>query len=930
MKKEAVAIWARMLLGMAFLCSSAGAQGGAIQIVQDGRGAVVYNANDEKDSGVVKKALELLDHDLEALGVTPAGKVANWRDATIIAGTAGNSKIMDSLTKSVSWNISQLRNAWDAFEMKMVKNKGKKYLVILGSNDRGTAYGILELSRMMGVSPWAWWADVRPERISHFSIPAGFSLKKQPSVPYRGIFINDEDWGILPWSNKTHDPGSNRHLIGRKTYERVFELVLRLRANTLWPAMHECTTPFYEVDGAREAAREYGIVMGTSHCEPMMRNNAGEWKKDSYGQFNYLTNKRVIQKYWNDRIKDVGNYENFYTIGMRGVHDGRMIGVKNDDEYRTALHTVIEDQRKILTKNLNLPLSKIPQAMVVYKEVLNVYQSGLKVPDDVTLVWCDDNHGYITLLPDEKERNRPGGAGVYYHVSYWGSPHDYLWLATTSPGLLYSEMKRAWDYNARKLLILNVGDIKPAEYLTELFMDMAWDMNGISSESLQKHMIRYWDREMGKGYGEKILPVMAEYYRLNTIRRPEFMGWNKDEINGGVGISEFSDREFGDEAQSRLDMWTDLSQCVLAIKKTLPTEKQDAYFQLVEYPVLASAAMNAKFLYWQKACLYASLNSETSREYLELSRKAYKDIADLTEYYNSKMSNGKWKGIMSMKPRNMSVFQPVPEPEISESGQLLVWLNNQPEPLKPGEEQTMRFNSRDGRPAMITAIAPRAEELQWKVLSKDSWIDVREQKRPVALEKCLLASLGKGWPDAGKGKLSLEIGGQQFDFAVNVSDIVSQEAMDDNQAVAWNASRYIPSKSRNITEVPLMGHSGNVIKLNGTQSRAVYEVDVSGSGEAALLMGFVPNHSPNGEPLICQVQINGGQPGQVTLNAKIKSDDWRTNVLRNQTLKKIPVSISRPGKCTIIVTAPQGAIMLDQLMIDFAKDRKFYEIPALH
>lgn len=901
--------------------------GSELPIIRDRQAMGIYDANDKTDSGVVRKALELFNGDLQTLGVTPGSKISKWQDASIILGTLGSSKLIDSLAKRTSWNTNQLRKAWDAFEMTSVTIQGRTYLIIIGSNDRGTAYGLMEISRMMGISPWAWWADVKPRQVCNFSLPADFELKKQPSVAYRGIFINDEDWGILPWSNQTHAPSPNRHLIDKKTYEKVFELLLRLRGNIIWPAMHECTVPFYEVEGAKETAHEYGIVIGTSHCEPMMRNNAGEWKKSNYGPFNYLTNKQLIQQYWDARIKSVSNYENFYTIGMRGVHDGRMIGVRNDQEYRDALHQVMKDQRGILAQHLKRPLPEVPQSIVVYKEVLNVYKAGLQIPDDVTLVWCDDNHGYITLLSSERERKRSGGAGVYYHASYWGNPHDYLWLASTAPGLLYSEMKRAWDYNARKLWILNVGDIKPAEYLTELFLDMAWDMNEISASNLQKRMSHYAERDMGKDHGEQIALIMGEYYRLNTIRRPEFMGWSRVEEEGSIKQSEFSAHEFGDELQRRMDVWADLSHRVLTLKETLPKEQQDAYFQLVEYPVLAATAMNAKFLYWQKAHLYASINSELSREYMELSNQAYQKIKELTAYYNSGLANGKWNGIMSMNPRNLPVYQPLSAPETAQCDQSIVLLNNSREPLKEAEVQTISLNSKNSRPVPIIAIASRPDDLQWNIVNKDAWIIVEEQTSPVSREKRLAVSVASHQTGPCQGSLSLKIGERQFDFNVMLLGN-SQGIAEDNRAVAWNADQYVPEKSHHVTVVPLMGHSGRVIKLDGPESKAVYDVEVSSSGEAVLMMGFVPTHAPNDEPLICRVQIGNDQPKELTLNVKIKSEDWKVNVLRNQTLKRIPVSIPNPGKYVITVTAPGGAIMPDQFMIEFEKDRKHYEIPV--
>ena len=316
-------------------------------------------------------------------------------------------------------------------------------VVVEGHNARGTAYGVMELSRMAGVSPWVWWGDVRPHsRSLPLSLPDTFRMEHTPSVEYRGIFINDEDWSLRRWSKDD---------MGPQTYKRLFELMLRLRANTLWPAMHEGTPGFFTVKGNKEMADSFGIVIGTSHCEPLLRNNVAEWDVKERGAYNYITNRERVQQYWTERLKQVKGSEQLFTLGMRGIHDGSMEGVKTPQEKVEGLQQVINDQRQLLRKFYNKKVEQVPQVFIPYKEVLEIMESGLNVPDDVTLMWCDDNYGYLTRLPDAEQQKRKGGGGVYYHLSYWGRPHDYLWLTTTQPGLIYSEMKEAYDHNCRRL-----------------------------------------------------------------------------------------------------------------------------------------------------------------------------------------------------------------------------------------------------------------------------------------------------------------------------------------------------------------------------------------------------------------------------------------------------------------------------------------------
>ena len=299
------------------------------------------------------------------------------------------------------------------------------------------------------------------------------SFPLPPSVKYRGIFINDEDWGLRPWASKTFEPETKN--IGPKTYAKVFELLLRLNANLLWPAMHPGTTPFYNVPGNAEMAAAYAIVVGSSHAEPMLRNNVGEWDEKSMGHFNYITNKEKVYNYWEERVKQSKGNDAVYTLGMRGVHDSGMEGIKGPKEAVPLLERIFNDQRGLIKKHINENVAAVPQVFTAYKEVLDIYDQGLKLPDDVTIVWPDDNYGYIQRFNNEAEKKRPGGSGVYYHASYWGRPHDYLWLGTTHPSLIRQEMMKAYETGADRLWVLNVGDIKPLEYSMQVFFDMAYD-----------------------------------------------------------------------------------------------------------------------------------------------------------------------------------------------------------------------------------------------------------------------------------------------------------------------------------------------------------------------------------------------------------------------------------------------------------------------
>lgn len=405
-------------------------------------------------------------------------------------------------------------------------------------------------------------------------------MVQSPSVEYRGIFINDEDWGLMQWSSLNYEPWYKSGRIGPRTNERIFELMLRLRANYYWPAMHECTEPFFLTEGNREMAEKYGIYIGGSHCEPMASSTAVEWYRRGKGEYDYVNNPNEVYKFWEERVKEISKQDILYTIGMRGVHDGQMNGAKTVEEQRKVLERVLVDQRTLLQKYVNPDITKVPQVFIPYKEVLDIYNSGLQVPEDVTLMWCDDNYGYIRHFPTVEERARKGGNGVYYHVSYWGRPHDYLWLGTFSPYLLFQQMKLAYDRGIQKMWILNVGDIKPAEYQIELFLDMAWDIEKVAKGGVGAHLESFLKREFGESIGKTLCPVMNEHYRLAYIRKPEFMGNTRvEEYRNSEYFQTVKDLSWSSAyLKQRVEDYNKLSDKVQIINSQIPDNRKDAFF----------------------------------------------------------------------------------------------------------------------------------------------------------------------------------------------------------------------------------------------------------------------------------------------------------------------------------------------------------------
>ncbi|MDE7096735.1 MAG: glycosyl hydrolase 115 family protein, partial [Muribaculaceae bacterium] len=523
--------------------------------------AIVY---DTADFEVVANAAVMLQEDIHAItGVMPGlvtGDIPSGVN-TLLVGTLGHSSLIDSLAEKGVIMADSIRGGWERFIIKNIScPDGASCLIVAGSDRRGTAYGVTTLSRSLGVDPWVWWADVPVTRRPAASVSADY-ISESPTIKYRGIFINDEDWGMLPWAASGLDKDIRD--IGPRTYEKVCQLLLRLKGNMLAPAMHSCTGAFYSHPGSKIVADRYGIIMTTSHCEPIMFNNAAlsEWNPERDGEWDYGTNRDVIYGKFADRLDEIADYENIYTIGMRGVHDEAMSRTRPVEERIALLERVIMEQRGLLSSRLGKPASEIPQIFIPYKETLDLYRKGLKVPEDVTVIWPDDNYGYMKSVSSPAERKRSGSSGVYYHTSYLGTPHDYLWLCTTPPAMMYHELKKAFDCGADRYWLLNVGDIKPAELDTQTFFDMAWDFERFSQDDVngyQSALVADW---CGEKYRQLVQKILDEYYRLAWIRKPEYMGWeiewDSPETREG-GPTDFSFSNYGD-AWRRIDEYACLA-----------------------------------------------------------------------------------------------------------------------------------------------------------------------------------------------------------------------------------------------------------------------------------------------------------------------------------------------------------------------------------
>ena len=607
----------------------------SFRLAADNATADVYV--DAHDYQLASIAAGLLADDVQRVtGHRPAVKsdAAQLDGDAVIVGTLGHCAVIDKLAADGTIHVKAIAGQWETFTWEVVDHplaNVKRALVIAGSDRRATAYGVFELSEAIGVSPWYWWADVTPAHRDALYVRPQPMQQGPPSVKYRGFFINDEDWGLEPWAAKTFEPNVGN--IGPKTYAKVFELLLRLRGNYLWPAMHPVSRDFGRIPENITLADDWGIVMGASHTEVMNRNNV-LWPTEGVGPWNYDTNRANVLAYWGQWAKLRGPYEAVWTEGIRGVHDSAMEGPPDTASRIKIVEQAISDQRDLLKKYVNPDLSKVPQMFCPYKEVLPIYQAGLKVPDDVTILWTDDNFGFIRQLPTAAEQKRSGAAGVYYHISYMGRPRSYTWLNTTPPGLIWEEMKKAYENGADRIWVLNVGDIKPGEIGLDFWMKLGWNINAYDATSVGRFNRDFSAAQFGPAEADAIGDVLNRYFRLGFARKPEEMD-----------ADSFSLVNFN-EAATRLDQYKKLDDDARAISDRLPPEQRDAFYELVLYPVRMCDLSSQAFL--SAATAQLDMNQgRTNAGPLDQMNKALGAITTETAYFNTTLAGGKWKNIMT-------------------------------------------------------------------------------------------------------------------------------------------------------------------------------------------------------------------------------------------------------------------------------------------
>jgi hypothetical protein len=766
-----------LTIGQASYVSNSAAAG-SFPLVQGQQTATLYV--DSSDWPGVVRAVGDLQSDVErvtnrkpAIASDRAGLVRNM----VIVGTVGKSPTIDELIRSGKVDAAAISGKWESFFIQTVANPlpgVSSALIIAGSDKRGTIYGIYDLSEQIGVSPWYYWADMTPEHRDALFIKAGKYGQGAPSVKYRGIFFNDEkpdlDYWVRAKFGEHPTPGGGTGTVANfnsKFYSKVFELILRLKGNYLWPAMWNNAFAEDDPDNPR-LADEYGIVMGTSHQEPMMRAQK-EWDwhlRAKYGNWNYATTAEVLNQFWREGVHERKNFENIYTIGLRGENDTAM--VNGQAASIALLQDIVEQQRKTLAAEVNPDVTKVPQVWALYKEVQSYYESGLRVPDDVTLLWAEDNWGNVRRLPTAEERKRPGGAGIYYHFDYHGGPRSYQWVNTNPIAKIWDQMSLAKQYGADRIWIVNVGHFKGYELPTEYFLDLAWNTDRWTNDNINEYTKLWAGREFGTAFAADVADILAKYTKYNGRRKPELIDTNT------YSLVNFQ------EAESVVADFNAIAVKAQDIYDRLPKDKKDAFYEVVLYPTKASANLNEMYVAAAKNALYAAQGRASANDYADKARALYNVDAELMTYYNKTLGDGKWDHFMDQSHIGYTSWQDPPANTmnaikltsiavpfsaglgVAVQGATAAW------PGSAGDAVLPRFDALNQQRNYVDVFNKGQASYEFRATTDTPWIVLSAASGRIAKEDRLWVSVD--WSKAPKGTSNgtLTISGAGSEVVVNV------------------------------------------------------------------------------------------------------------------------------------------------------------------
>jgi hypothetical protein len=912
-------------------------------VVAEGVAADIYV--DAADHAAVVRAVGDLQADVKRVsGTSPTIKntLAGLSSRAILVGTLGKSPVIDDLVKQGKVDAAGITGKWESFVIQAVSDPApgvSRALVIAGSDRRGTVYGIYDVSQAMGVSPWYWWADVTPTQSTTVTVEGARRMQGEPSIKYRGIFLNDEE-NFSTWSALKMDAGKHA---GPETYKRVFELLLRLKANFLWPAMHAVSDEFNRYPENAKNADLYGIVMGSSHPEMLLRNNVKEWgpwaKSHGNPAYDYSVNPDALHDYWEERVKTNAKFENGYSIGMRGEHDSGLVAANaGTTALKVALmQKIFADQRGILAANVDPDPTKVFQVFTPYKEVLTLYNAGLQVPDDVTILWAEDNHGYVRQLPNDAERKRAGGAGVYYHLSYWGDPQSYLWINTTPLTLVREELRKSYDAGASRLWVINVGDLKPSEIALEFSMRLAWKIDDFTESNVADYVASLAQRDFGAQSAQEVAAIVMRYYQINIARRPEFMK---------KGVYDLVN--YGDEGQLRLDELTDLLKRATAISDGLPAAKKDAFYEMVLYPLRASQLTMQMYIAAGKTDLFARQGRTASvTRYRKVATDAYQTIQSDLKYYNDTLAGGKWQRIMNPYNQSLPVIDGMPAltaaPSPSAGSALGVAVEGQTTGSEPADLELSAY-TQDVR--FVDIFTKGDAGFSWTATPSASWLKVSKPSGTVSDEDRIQVSVDWNSVPLGDSTGTLTIAGASSSKAItiHVSNPMSPRPdevdgyIEANGYVAIEAEHFHDKVSRGGAEwkvLTQLGRSGDSVKVFPDVSPSVtsdyattaaqldYKIYFFTTGTFPITVFRIPTLNTNGA---CRLALGLDSAAAQTLRGADSTDDaaWSKNVVEHIEKLSGTIQVTTPGYHTLHVWKVDPSIALDRIVIDTGKLKPSY------
>jgi hypothetical protein len=906
----------------------------AFSLVSSGKAAALY-IDDTDYPGVLRAAKDLQQDIARVSGVTPQLNVNGFSAGeAVIMGTIGKSKLIDQLVASKKLNVKNVAGKWETFVLQVIDNPVKgipRALVIAGSDKRGTIFGIYDVSRQIGVSPWHWWADVPPQKSNSLYVVPGRYIQGEPRVKYRGIFINDEEPALGRWAVEKY--GSFNH----EFYGKVFELILRLKGNYLWPAMWWAS--FNSDDTLNPAlADEYGIVMGTTHHEPMMRAHA-EWRKSGEGPWNYEKNESILRNFWTKGIQRMGKYESIVSIGMRGDGDMAM----GEDTNIALLERIVKDQRDIIQQVTGKEPFATPQLWALYKEVQDYYDKGMRVPDDVTLLLCDDNWGNIRKLPKLEDKPRKGGYGIYYHFDYVGGPRNYKWINTNQIERTWEQMHLAYEYGANQIWIVNVGDIKPMEFPTSFFLDYAWNPKRWNQNNLTDYTEQWAKEQFGGIYAKEIAVILNGYTKFNARRKPELLS------SDTYSITNYR------EAETMLAEYTTLVQQAEKINAALPSEYRDAFFQLVLHPVKASANLNEMYVTAARNHLYAAQGRATTNALAESVRKLFDDDAALSRKYNKDIANGKWNHMMDQTHIGYTYWQQPPNNVMPE-----VKIIHMPEAASMGVAMEGSDNARPS--AQQPAILPEFDvfnkqiyyidifnrgqtSFEYSVTTESPYIKVSESIGSIDKEQRIWIKID--WPNVPPGKHSIPIAikGAHENVVVkaivnNITPKITQPKtfIEGNGYISIEAEHYTKSVNSSLVRwdvIPGLGRTSSSITtfpvtakseaLNATSPYLEYGIYLQDSGSVKVNLYLSPTlNFHNTQGLRFAVSFDNQPPQIVNLHEDQSLQAWERWVSDNVILKTSTHVLQRSGYHTLKFWRIDAGVVLQKLVVETKETKPSY------